>query len=326
MSVRATDALGIAALLGTAAAAVLIGKRTMERGAARTSSGAAPNLSTVLHADPGAGPIANPHVQAARQCNHSAALLALSVLADSTMEHYRGSFDDPVMYAPPVVSLLTLAAGLHGGGDDAAHRHRARHAIFLAAGATGLAGTAFHLYNVTKRPGGLDWQNLFYAAPIGAPMALLLSGVLGFCAERLRDSNARRPELFGRPASRVLALAAGIGLAGTAGEAALLHFRGSFQHRAMYAPVVIAPIASALLMQAALRPAPQRWFTRLWLRATTALGCVGALFHARGIARHHGGWRVWSQNLYNGPPLPAPPSFSALALAGLAALHLEDRQ
>jgi hypothetical protein len=45
-------------------------------------------------------------------------------------------------------------------------------------------------------------------------------------------------------------------------------------------------------------------------------------FHARGIARHQGGWRNWSQNLFSGPPLPAPPGFSALALAGLAALRL----
>ena len=33
-----------------------------------------------------------------------------------------------------------------------------------------------------------------------------------------------------------------------------------------------------------------------------------------------GGWRNWRQNVLNGPPLPAPPSFTGLALAGLAAL------
>ena len=35
-----------------------------------------------------------------------------------------------------------------------------------------------------------------------------------------------------------------------------------------------------------------------------------------------GGWRNWSQNVLNGPPMPAPPSFTGLALAGLAALGL----
>jgi hypothetical protein len=35
-----------------------------------------------------------------------------------------------------------------------------------------------------------------------------------------------------------------------------------------------------------------------------------------------GGWRNLRQNLLSGPPLPAPPAFSALALAGNAALSL----
>jgi hypothetical protein len=49
-------------------------------------------------------------------------------------------------------------------------------------------------------------------------------------------------------------------------------------------------------------------------------------FHIFGVARNMGGWRNWSQNVLNGPPIPAPPSFTGLALAGLAALALlEDR-
>jgi hypothetical protein len=32
----------------------------------------------------------------------------------------------------------------------------------------------------------------------------------------------------------------------------------------------------------------------------------------------------WSQNVLNGPPLPAPPSFLGLALIGMAALALMD--
>ena len=39
-----------------------------------------------------------------------------------------------------------------------------------------------------------------------------------------------------------------------------------------------------------------------------------------------GGWRNWSQNVIDGPPLPAPPSFSALALAALSALILRERE
>ena len=52
------------------------------------------------------------------------------------------------------------------------------------------------------------------------------------------------------------------------------------------------------------------------------MGIAGVAFHAYGVSRSMGGWRNWRQNAFNGPPLPAPPSFSGLALAGLAALGL----
>lgn len=266
------------------------------------------------------------HIAAARAFNRSSALLALSVLADSSIEHYRGSFANKAMFTPLVTSTLSLAAGLHGAADSGPRRHRARHAIYLAAGTAGTAGTGFHLYNVLKRPGGWSWNNLFYAAPIGAPMALLLSGALGAVAERLRDEPAVEPQLLGMAAGRALGLLAAAGLLGTVGEVALMHFRGSYQNPAMYAPVTIAPVASALLARAALSVPREHWFTRAWLRVTAALGFVGMGFHARGIARNQGGWSNWTQNILNGPPLPAPPSFSALALAGLAALRLRETE
>jgi hypothetical protein len=266
------------------------------------------------------------HIVAARAFNRSSALLAASVLADSAMEHYRGSFANPAMYTPLASSALSVLAGLHGGVDRNAETQQLRHAIYVVAVAAGVSGTAFHLYTVTKRPGGWSWNNLFYGAPLGAPAALLLSGALGAVAERLRDEPAEKPQIFGLPAGKALALLASAGLVGTVGEVALLHFRGSFQHPAMYAPVSLPPIAAVLLAQAALRSPRPSWFARAWLRMTAALGLIGVGFHARGIARNQGGWRNWSQNLFNGPPLPAPPSFSALALAGLAALRLRETE
>jgi len=264
------------------------------------------------------------HIDTSRAFNRGSALLACSVLTDSAMEHYRGAFSNPAMYVPPVVATCSLLAGLHGGADRTASAHTVRHAIYWGAALTGVAGTAFHVYNVTKRPGGWSWQNLFYAAPLGAPTALLLSGALGAAAERLRNQPSRGPRLLGMPAGRALGLLSGIGLAGTAAEAALLHFRGSFQHKAMYAPVSVPPTASALLLHASLAAPRPRRLVRLALQLTWLIGWLGTAFHIRGVARHHGGWRNWSQNLFNGPPVPAPPSFAALALAGLAALRLRE--
>lgn len=80
--------------------------------------------------------------------------------------------------------------------------------------------------------------------------------------------------------------------------------------------------AAAALSRAVLRLGERHPLTRGLLRALIAVGMIGPGFHAYGIGRGMGGWRNWSQNLLNGPPLPAPPAFTALAIAGLAALDL----
>jgi hypothetical protein len=263
-----------------------------------------------------------------RRINGSAAMLALSVLADSAVEHYRGSFENRAMYTPLVTAALTLGASVFGVVDARAKKHAARDTIYAGAAATGLAGLAFHSYNILKRPGGLCWHNLFYAAPVGAPAALTLAGLLGRGAERVRDASPRRrATVLGLPAGRVLAGVAAAGLAGTVGEAGLLHFRGAYHDPAMLAPVTVPPVASVLLGAAALRPSRiTTHLARWWLRLTALLGFVGVGFHAYGVSRNMGGWRNWRQNVLNGPPLPAPPSFTGLALAGLAALSLIEEE
>jgi hypothetical protein len=264
-----------------------------------------------------------PTVQAARRLNRASGILALSVLADSGVEHYRGSFENKAMFTPLVMSALSLAVSAHGTADNRPDAHRMRDAVYAAAALTGVAGTGFHVYNVLKRPGRLSWQNLFYGAPLGAPMAILLSGLLGVYSERLRDDNNTTPKVFGLPAGRALAALSGAGLLGTAGEAGLLHFRGAYHNPFMYAPVTIPPVAAGLLGTAAAGFSGRtRWLTRWWLRLTALLGFAGAGFHAYGVSRNMGGWRNWRQTVLNGPPLPAPPSFTGLALAGLAALGL----
>jgi hypothetical protein len=113
------------------------------------------------------------------------------------------------------------------------------------------------------------------------------------------------------------------GLLGTSAEAGLLHFRGAYHNPAMFLPVKLPPAAAALMTEAALaRGTRGRRFTRWGLALTAVLGFVGAGFHAYGVSRNMGGWRNWRQNLLNGPPLPAPPSFTGVALAALAALNL----
>ncbi|HEY6455866.1 MAG TPA: hypothetical protein VIY90_11370 [Steroidobacteraceae bacterium] len=264
-------------------------------------------------------------VDAARRLNRAAGALAACVLSDSAVEHYRGSFHNKSMFIPLLSAGLSIAASAHGSADSTARVHGLRNGAYGLAVVAGLVGTAFHLYNIAKRPGAVSWQNLFYAAPAGAPAALGLSGLLGFAAERVRGSMpGASATVLGLPAGRALAALTSVGLLGSAAEAALLHLRGAYHNPAMWLPVGLPPIAAVALAASAVsgRPAERRK-SRGWLRLTALLGFVGAGFHVYGVSRGMGGWRNWTQNLLNGPPIPAPPGFSALALAGLAALELQ---
>jgi hypothetical protein len=247
-------------------------------------------------------------------------------LADSAVEHYRGSFKNKAMFTPLVVSMLTIAVSIHGTSDRRRGAHLVRDGVYALAAATGLIGTGFHCYNVGKKTGGFSWQNLFYGAPLGAPMAMLLSGLVGFCSERVRDSKpGRTPAIFDLPAGRTMAAVMSAGLLGTTGEAGLMHFRGAFHNPLMMLPVTLPPVGALLMASAAAGPPGRNlWFTRWWMRLLAAMGFAGIGFHAYGVSRNMGGWRNWTQNILNGPPIPAPPSFAGLALAALAALGLMD--
>ena len=123
-----------------------------------------------------------------------------------------------------------------------------------------------------------------------------------------------------------MAAVIGAGLLGTTGEAGLLHFRGAFHNPFMILPVTLPPLGALLMASAAAGTAGPRSLVHALVDASVdGDGHLPALrFHAYGVSRNMGGWRNWSQNILNGPPLPAPPSFAGLALAGLAALGLME--
>jgi hypothetical protein len=277
-------------------------------------------LGAVVATQRGGATRPSPRSGNTRAVDWASALLALSALADSSVEHYRGSFHNKTMYAPLAVSALTLAASLRdvvrSRSDDSGGS-----AVENLALATGIIGTGFHVYNIAKRPGGLSWLNLFYAAPLGAPAALSLAGLLRKVTRRLRE----RRQVGGVRPSKLLAGLVSAGLIGTSAEAGLLHFRGAYHNPAMVIPITAPPVAAALLAHAMLTPKQPHPLTRWSLRLLAGVGLLGSAFHAYGISRNMGGWRNWSQNLLNGPPLPAPPAFTALAIAGLVAVRLMER-
>jgi hypothetical protein len=105
------------------------------------------------------------------------------------------------------------------------------------------------------------------------------------------------------------------------GEIALLHYRGSFQSRFMWLPVVGLPlvfgggVASGLMRDESRSRALFQPFALL----LSVLGAGGTFFHLRGLGRQMGGFDNWKYNAVTGPPLPAPPQVMLLGLLGLAA-------
>lgn len=302
------QSLGVAALLGLVAVAAALPKRPESRIAALPAK--LLPARTIPRLD-----------SASRQLNGAAALLALAALSDSAVEHYRGSFHNKTMYVPLGAAAVTLLASLRDTIAPAVADRSERNAVDSLAVATGIIGTGFHLYNIAKRPSGLSWLNLFYSAPLGAPASLSLAGLLRRMALLIRT----RAVIAGMLPSRALAWLVSLGLLGTSAEAALLHFRGAYHNPAMVIPVTAPPIAAGLLLGASAAPGRSHPLARWALRLVAGTGLLGSAFHAYGISRNMGGWRNWSQNILNGPPLPAPPAFTALAIAGLAALSLIER-
>ena len=262
---------------------------------------------------------AQPGKRAARLLNTASAILAAGVAIDSTAEHYRAGFHNPAMFVAPVVSSIGLTTALKAVANPGAARSASR-AVFTIAMMTGVVGLFFHTRNIRKRPGGLSSSSVFHGAPMAAPLGVTMAGALGLAAARVTVSPAH-------VAPRTIAGLSAIGLVGTSAEATALHFRGAFQNPFMYAPVVLPPIAAGTLTLAFCGARPQMRRTAGALLGLTALlGVAGTAFHAWGVHRRMGGWRNWTQNLLAGPPLPAPPAFTGIALAGLAALELLDAE
>jgi len=254
---------------------------------------------------------------AAQALGTGAAVLCFSVALDSAIEHYRGSFKDRVMFAGPTMAAVGLAASMWVATQPAEAREPAARIALGAVGLTGLAGLGFHAYNIVKRPGELSALNIFYAAPFGAPAALTLAGLYGLIAGEMLDGRGTVRARLPRRAAGLIALS----LLGTVAEAGVLHFRGAFQDPFMYAPVVVPPIAAVAIGVAAVDSRAGIAAEPL-LKATALLGIAGPMFHAYGIHRNMGGWRNWSQMILQGPPLPAPPAFLGISIAGLGLLPL----
>lgn len=123
----------------------------------------------------------------------------------------------------------------------------------------------------------------------------------------------------GWPFARVYLLALAVAFVVVGLQVFLLHWRAAFHAKAMWAPVVVAPVvAVAAVAASTTRAGLAGWSAAAVFVVALAVGLVGTVLHLRGVARRIGGFTL--RNLTAGPPFLLPLAFGALALTGLLAL------
>jgi hypothetical protein len=253
-------------------------------------------------------------------------------------EHYKGSYSNPVMYTPVVLSGTLAGAGLLGVFSRAAARGLLR-LVSIVTLADGIIGFFFHVRGVARKPGGwsLPITNIVMGPPIFAPLLFGTSAYLGLMASYLRreedldhiggklgevveagSSDWRTNLRYGR-FQKHLAFVTVLWAFFSGFEALYSHYKTNFRYKAQWTPVLLTPV----LMAAGAGAIKSRRVANTVLPAVSALaladGAVGSYYHARGIARRPGGLKKPLYNTLYGPPIFAPLLFAACGFLGLMA-------
>jgi hypothetical protein len=253
-------------------------------------------------------------------------------------EHYKGSYSNPVMYTPVVLSEALAGAGLLGTFSRVAARTVLRW-VSVVTLADGIIGFFFHVRGVARKPGGwsLPVTNIVMGPPIFAPLLFGTSAYLGLMASYLRreedmhnvagrleswvksGSSEWRTDLrFGRFQKHLSAVTV-LWAFFSGFEALYSHYKTNFRYKAQWTPVLLTP----LLMAAGVGAIKSRRMANTVLPAVSALaladGAIGFFYHARGIVRRPGGVKKPLYNILYGPPIFAPLLFAACGFLGLMA-------
>jgi hypothetical protein len=256
-------------------------------------------------------------------------------------EHYKGSYSNPVMYTPVILSGILAAAGTAAVCSRRAARGflRVTSAVSLVDGVIGLG---FHIRGIARKPGGwrLPVTNIVMGPPIFAPLLFGTSAYLGLMASYLRReedppnggsgcsdtrmgdgdlANDWRAEISQGRFQKHLCVITTIWAFFSGFEALYSHYKSNFRYKAQWTPVLLTPV----LMAAAVGAILNRRVARRLLSAASALaladGAAGFYYHARGVVRRPGGVKKLSFNILYGPPVFAPLLFAACGFLGLLA-------
>jgi hypothetical protein len=127
---------------------------------------------------------------------------------------------------------------------------------------------------------------------------------------------------FERSLAGLTAFAAAI----TTAEVYVEHYRASFGNKMMWSPILVTP---PVVIGGIGGVFSKRWAKTVLPLASAVYmldGLIGEYYHARGVARRPGGFKLWSYNIPMGPPIMAPGLMSIVGAMGLLAalLRRED--
>jgi hypothetical protein len=119
----------------------------------------------------------------------------------------------------------------------------------------------------------------------------------------------------GWPFARLYLLLVALAFLVVGAQVFLFHWRAAFRSKAMYGPVIMAPIIAAAGVATAVARNDVIGWTAVAIFAIGLLdGLIGLVLHLRGVAARVGGFTM--RNLTAGPPPLLPLAFAALALTG----------
>ncbi|HZR56101.1 MAG TPA: hypothetical protein VFA74_04460 [Terriglobales bacterium] len=233
----------------------------------------------------------------------SSAIAGLEV----SYEHYRGSYSNPVMYTPVILTGALFVSGVAG----AVNRRAARTILPLVSVITladCLIGFSFHVRGIQRKPGGwrLPVFNIIMGPPIFAPLLFGTSAYLGLVASFLRreDSSTgipRRPvpawskllpqkldhheitivqELREGRFQRHLAVATAAAAFFSGIEALYSHYKNNFKYQAQWSPIVIAAVLVGTAMGAVRSPRVAKKLLPAVSALAIADGGAGFYYHA----------------------------------------------
>lgn len=256
-------------------------------------------------------------------------------------EHYKGSYSNPVMYTPVLLSGALAGAAALGSLSRWSAQNILR-PVSVVTLADGLIGFIFHVRGIARKPGGwrLPVMNIVMGPPIFAPLLFGTSAYLGLMASYLRPEeelrnaascirlpNAKffrersgwRNELRCGKFQKHLSMLTIFWAFFSGFEALYSHYKTNFRYKAQWTPVLLTPV----LMGTAFGAIKSRRIANTLLPAVSVLaladGAAGFYYHARGIVRRPGGLKKPLYNTLYGPPIFAPLLFAACGFLGLLA-------